>query len=418
MAYVHFITNDGNRYIDRYSYNYLVRSNGTYFNKISDYREYFYNTPISVSFNLYSLFYDETVREDLTPYLLEGGQLTINNGNGLRRKLNVEIINQKNWMPSPACGFLWKGAKFKLEICVKSASAECVYPAGVFLLNEFEMPHNQIDNKISIEMVDKFGGLDGTVGGKIVEALHISRGSNIKQVILGLLESERTPGERYEIKTVLFPAEFEEAKTPFTITKSADANSSIGEVIKELSEIINQNVYYDVYGRMCFSEQSENMLTNMKPVMWEYSDDDYWYESPSLRVQMQAVENVIIVEGANINGSIVDVTVKNTNPKSPTNITIFEPTPCRIVDENIADHLSAIARANYELFKRSLIPLAVDFNSMIIPMLDVDEVISITDKYYHLKGTRFLINSISIPISSISKMKMSVTNLEEVALNV
>lgn len=418
MAHVHFITEDGHRYIDRYGYNYLVRSNRTYFNKISDYREYFYNTPISVSFNLYSLFYDETVREDLTPYLLEGGQLTINNGNGLRRKLNVEIINQKNWMPSPVCGFLWKGSKFKLEICVKSASAECVYPAGVFLLNEFEMPHSQIDNKISIEMVDKFGALDGTVGGKLVEALHISRGSNIKEVILGLLKSERTPGEQYETKTILFPAEFEEAKTPFTITKSADANSSIGEVIKELSEIINQNVYYDVYGRMCFSEQSENMLTNMKPVIWEYSDDDYWYESPSLRVQMQSVENVIIVEGANINGSIVDVTVKNTNPKSPTNVTIFESTPCRIVDENITDHSSAVARANYELFKRSLIPLAVDFNSIIIPMLDVDEVISITDKYYRLKGTRFLINSISIPISSISKMKMSVTNLEEVALNV
>lgn len=417
MAYVQFITSDNQRFVDSLDYIYLVRSNSLYLHKLSDYRDWFYNTPISVSFNFYFLHSDETVRQDLTPYLLEGGQLTINNENGVRRKLSIELSNREHWISSPVSGFLWKGSKFKLEICVKSASAECVYPAGIFLLNEFEMPHSHTNNKISIELIDKFGGLDGTVGGKIVDALYIGRNSNIKQVILGLLNGERVAGERYEFKTIMFPIEYENETTPFTISKSADSNSSIGEVIKELVEIINLNVYYDVYGRMCFSEKSENVLTNMKPSIWEFCDEDYYYESPSMRVEMQSVVNVVMVQGANINGSIVNTTAKNVNPKSPTNISVFEPTMCRIVDENISSTSSAQARANYELFKRSLLPLSVTFNTMVVPMIDVDEVVSITDSYYKFRQTRFLINSISIPISTVPKMKMSVTNLEEVAFN-
>ena len=105
MGYVQFITSDSQRYVDSLDYNYLVRSNGLYLYKLSDYRDYFYNTPLSVSFNFYFLYSDETIRQDLTPYLLEGGQLTINNENGVRRKLNIELSNREHWKPSPVAVF-------------------------------------------------------------------------------------------------------------------------------------------------------------------------------------------------------------------------------------------------------------------------------------------------------------------------
>ena len=136
-----------------------------------------------------------------------------------------------------------------------------------------------------------------------------------------------------------------------------------------------------------------------------------------MKIDLQKVENVIEIEGANINGDIVNVRVENTNPKSPTNITMFEPTLCKIVDENISSIGSAYLRANYELFKRSLLPISLNFSTVLIPTLDVNNVVTIYDTYCGLIDTDFLINSISIPISNVVKVSMTISNLEEVAFS-
>lgn len=417
MSHVNFITSDALKFTENTGLEFMVRSKKLFANSLSDYASIVDDESLKISYNFYFLNYDESIRQDLTPYFLEDGQLTVNYENGMRRKLNVSILNEENWVPSPVFGFLWKGSKFKLEICIKTTSAECVCPAGVFILNEFEMPHEHSQNKITLDLVDKFGGLDGTVGGKIIDAIHIPNGSNIRDAILSLLYGERVEGERFEPKTVLFPLKYYHSTTPYTITKSADSNSSIGDIIKELVKIINLEVFYDVYGRMCFAEMDENIITNTQPSVWGFNDNDCNYESPSLRVNMQSVTNIVSVQGANINGSIVDITVKNTNPKSLTNVSIFEPTICRIVDENIANIELAQTRAKYELFKRSLMPLSMTFNTIVIPMLNAGDIITIDDSYYKFKRTRFLIHSISIPITQTPKMQLSIANLEEVAFD-
>lgn len=417
MGYVNFVTSDALKFTEDKGSEFMVRSRKLFANGVYHYLSIADTESIKVSYNFYFLNNDESIRQDLTPYLLNDGQLTVNYENGLRRKLNVSILNKENWVPSPVFGFLWKGSKFKLEIILKTTSAECVCPAGVFILNQVEMPHTHNDNKITLDLVDKFGGLDGTVGGKIIDAIYIPNGSNIRDAILSLLKGRRLEGERFDTKTVLFPSNYYNSTTPYTITKTADSNSSIGEIIKELAKIINLEVFYDIYGRMCFAEMDENIITNTQPSIWSFNDKDSCFESPVLNVNIQSVANVVTVQGANLNGSIVDVTVRNTNPKSLTNVSTFEPTICRVVDENIASYEAARTRANYELFKRSLLPLSMVFNTIVVPVLDVGNIITIDDDYYRFKRTRFLINSISIPITQTPKMQLSITNLEEVAFD-
>ena len=228
--------------------------------------------------------------------------------------------------------------------------------------------------------------------------------------------SEKTNGSFYDIKTPIFPIHIYSATTPYTITESS--NSTVGSLIIKLMSIVNMDVFYDATGRMCFEEMKENILVDSKSSLWTFSNEDRFFDFHTMRVDFQAVSNVIIVEGANINGDIINVKVENTNPKSPTNVTLFEPTILKITDENISDIGSAYTRANYELFKTSLLNISQNFSTVLMPMLDVNEVITINDSYCKLNNSRFLITSIDIPISSKTKPNITINNLEEVAFSV
>ena len=422
MVYINFTDKNGNILIDSLGYEFLVRSSSadvktkiTRRLTLEEIRDLVNDNSMKCTFYLYALYDDETVKEDLSEYVLDGGSLSINYNSGVRRNLSISIFNEKNWIPNPVKGFLWKGSKFKLEISIRTSLVEYICSAGVFILKEFEMPHKYSNNQINLEMVDKFGGLDGTVGGKIIDGIYIPRGSNIVDAIKGLLKSEKIAGNCFDTKTPLFPSWVYSATTPYTITESSD--STIGALIIKLLTIVNLDVFYDEYGRMCFEEMRENMLVDSLPSLWTFTNAESIYDSHTMKADFQSVENVVVVEGANINGDIVNVRVENLNPKSPTNITMFEPTICKIVDENIADIGSARLRAEYELFKRSLLPIAETFSTVLIPALTVNTAITIDDSYCGLKNAKFLINSINIPVSGTVKMEITVSNLEEVAFS-
>ncbi len=419
MIYINFTDKNNQNIVDNLERDFLVRDTTvrtTRYLTLDELVELVSNSSMKCMFYLYALYDDETVKEDLSSYVLEGGNLSINYNSGIRRNLSISIFNERNWTPNPNNGFLWKGAKFKLEIGIKTTLVEYICPAGVFILKDFEMPHTYLQNEINLELVDKFGGLDGTVGGKIVDGISIPRGSKIVDAVKSLLKSEKITGNYFDIKTPLFPAWAYSEITPYTITESQD--STIGSLIIKLLSIINLDVFYDEYGRMCVEEMSENVLCNSLPSLWSFSNLDNNYDFHTMKIDFQSVENVIVVEGANINGDIISVQVENSNPKSPTNVTMFEPTICKIVDENISNIGSAYARANYELFKRSLLPVSQSFSTILIPMLNVNNAITINDTYCGLKNAKFLINSIDIPIEGTAKMNMTVSNLEEVAFSV
>ncbi len=418
MVYVNFTDKNNNTVIDRIGYEFLVRDSVTRIVRtltLNEIKDLVNDNAMRCTFYLYALYDDETVKEDLSGYVLDGGTLAINYNSGIRRNLSISIFNENNWAPHPFKGFLWKGSKFKLEVGIKTASVEYVYSAGVFILKDFELPHQYVRNEIKLDMVDKFGGLDGTVGGKIVDEIYIPRGSNIIQVVKGLLKTERIEGVPFDTKTPLFPSWAYSKTTPHTITESSGSN--IGALIIKLLLIINLDVFYDEHGRLCTEEIRENIVVDSLPSLWKFSSGDNFYVSHMLKIDLQAVENVVVVEGANINGDIVSAKAENNNPKSPTNVSVFEPTICKIVDENIASDSSALVRARYELFKKSLIPMSENFSTVLIPSLNVNNAITIDDTYCGFVNTKFLIVSINIPITGFAKMDITINNLEEVALS-
>lgn len=405
----YYLLDINNKYLQAYYYNpYTIDS--------SEYQHIVNNGCVSPIFKFYLLNEDETINKELTDYIIEdSGSLSIEYNNGIRRRLNISLYMPNSDLPiSPFGGILWKGKKFKLELGMKTPAGEFLKPAGVFILVEFNSDDNYRSNTFTLSLVDKFGNLDGTTGGSITDTLEIPRGSNIRDVIRSLLSDERIKGIPYDCKSPFFGSGFINQTIPYTISKTS--GSTIGEIIVELAKIISYEVYYNEYGILVFTDSDESMTVNTQSPIWEFNKD-IDMSNIQMSSKPQDVYNIVVVEGGNINGSLMDAVAKNTNPKSPTNISVWEPKTYKIQDENISSENLAQKRAEYELFHKSLFQLDLTFNTLFLPHLDVNKVVSVNSDFLKLRNTKCLITSISIPISSKSQYVVTAKNIEEVAFN-
>ena len=101
----------------------------------------------------------------------------------------------------------------------------------------------------------------------------------------------------------------------------------------------------------------------------------------------------------------------NENPASPLCVQRIGRRISYINDSSIYSDDLARQRANYELRKvgilKTTMNVAVSFN----PLLFVNNLITITDKYYNLNRERFLIQSISYNIGDDCQMTVSCSNI-------
>lgn len=405
----YYLLDSNNKYLQVYYYNpYVIGQD--------EYRHIVNNGNIIPIFKFYLLNEDETINTELTDYIVEdSGSLSIDYNNGVRRRMNVNLYLPERELPiNPFGGIIWKGKKFKLELGIKTPAGEFLKPAGIFVLVEFSADDNNKSNIFTLSLVDKFGNLDGTTGGSISDSIEISRGSNIKDVIKSLLNDDRISGIPYDCKPAFFGSGFMNKTTPYTISKTS--GSTIGEIIIELAGTLNYEVYYNEYGVLVFTDSSDSIMVNTESPIWEFQKD-IDMSNIQMSSKPQEVYNIVVVEGGNINGSLMDAVAKNTNSKSPTNISIWEPKTYKVQDENISSENLAQKRAEYELFYKSLFQFDLTFNTLFLPHLDVNKIVTVSSDFLKLNNTKCLITGISIPISSKSQYVVTAKNIEEVAFN-
>lgn len=416
----------GYSYLLENSYQYLLESSNLYlvvYDPDTD-KKTVYSEMVSAIksrvvhpiFKLYLLNYDESIKEDVTEYLLSGGNVSISFQNGIRRNASITLDNSdKKWNPSPVSGFLWKDSKFRIDMGVQLNSGEAWCQCGIFVPNDPSLS-NQADNKtVSLQLSDKFATLDGTLGGKIINTTTIPRESNIKEAYSTLLSQDRLVNVPYEVKPIRFPPKYIKEKTAYTITKTDE--TTIGEIGIELAEMLSCDIFYDNYGYPVFEEGNYTLNITDREVLWDFDDRDLECLGSSVDINFSKVHNVVSVIGANINGDLVSYTAQNENPKSPSNIWVLEPNPLRIKDENIYSDDLARQRSEYELFKQGLLPLSFNFKCTFMPHLDVNKIVYVSNEFYGLKNEPFLINSINIPISETNNdISLTMSNIKEVVL--
>ena len=371
------------------------------------------NSNLSVHvIKLYLLNSDETPMFDVSEYLISGN-LSYNYQNGQTHSLNITISNYDNfWSAHPVLGNLWRGTKFQLDIGLYSLGNVYWRQCGVFVVKDITL-NDQPDNTINLQLYDKFALLDGKIGGTINSDLKIPVNTNLVDALKMCLEYEDDYGNIYDFKPIIFEKDLSEFKTPYTITKTG--NTTIGDVIIELANMVSQDVFYNSYGNLTLRSGVDDKPLSEQGIVWHYNDEDLLYSSAGISIDGGAIINKYIVKGAIENGKQFKGTAVNDNPFSPSNV-YFNPVNSRVLeDKNIYSDSLAQERANYELQKCILNYMKQGFKSIFIPHLLPKNIITWTNKRFGIVNEKYVITSLSFTLGDGNLMDLEMSKVQEVA---
>lgn len=181
----------------------------------------------------------------------------------------------------------------------------------------------------------------------------------------------------------------------------------------ELADMIACDIYYNENGNLCVQSGIKDISQVNKPTLWTYKDTEYEYISGHINYDFTQVRNRVTVVGCNVNssdGTYVAI-AENTNPRSEIRIDVIGIRNYYLEDNNIYTQTLAQDRADYELNKLAIVQQTIDVESTFMIHLDVNNCIALEDSFFDYFDDRFVIQSISIPLSVNSTISIECTNI-------
>lgn len=395
---------------------YFNRYTSNYINAIKKYHNVY-------KVRLELLGYFENVIGEITKDLsiTAQGQININYQPITRRSCSLTLINvDKKYTPSPDNPF-WYERKFKLWIGVVDGDDIYWWAQGVY----FTQSATSDGNSVSIEAIDKGGALDGTLGMNAADVQYIvPAGSNISKLIkdtlmlntYALSDKIVNPSKKpLDPVTPIIDIKYNKATTQSEI--SVDANSCLGDLFQSLVNGYNADVYYDINGHLQVADMTDGNRVDGYRYMacqWKYDAKDAFYGLSNFQYTFDGKNAVTVYTNAS-NMENVSYTAYNNNPASPLRVALcgvraMESQEIDYVDVAESDMLKKCRQyADYLLIKESMRGASVTFDSPIVPHLDVNRTISITDKKEGFDNELFVIQTITIPLA-IGSMSISATS--------
>lgn len=369
------------------------------------------------------------ITKDLS--LTAAGQITINYEQITRRSCSLSLINVDNkYIPTKNSPF-WLNRKFKLWLGLVVDKDTYWWSQGIF----YTVSANATGRILSIEGVDKGGALDGTLKLNMTEAQYqFKRGKALTEMIKQTLAldvgnpygANNSPigfgGNRpIDSQPPLIGIEYYGFNTVSDI--SIDANSYISEMFVNMAELYAADCYYNTNGNLVFEQHIDSSGYNYVPTQWSFTDLSSTFEDVNYEYSYEG-ENVVTVYTNTTEAGVRNVawTAYNTNPLSPLNVaTGIRRAPHIEIpyyhneqlsqDQQEAQQIKDCrSTANHYLLANSMLGMTLNFNAPIIPHMDVNKTIDVTDQYADIENGVYVVQSITIPLSS-GKMQISATNI-------
>lgn len=364
-------------------------------------------------FRLSMLYQDESFREDISDYLIEGsGTLNINYQQGQRRSLSFSLDNTTGkFTPNGLQGTLWLDSKFKLELGMEFDNGDIVWKsAGIFVVGQPNATRQQATKTVDVQCYDKFALLDGTLGGVLDSTYQVDEGKFVYQVMQETLLQDNGNGYPIDGKEIVFDSSLRDSKTQYALSKSP--NDSLGSILTDLADMISCDIYYGVEGNLVVRSGIKDISQVNKPTLWTYSDKELEYISNTTTYDFAKVKNRVTVVGSNVNGeNIFSQTATNTNPQSPTRVSVIGVKQFYLEDSNISSDSLALQRAEWELNRLSILQQTIQVASSFMIHLDVNNCIAINDDFFDYSDNRFVIQSLGVPLSANSMISIECTNI-------
>lgn len=353
------------------------------------------------------------------------GQININYQPITRRSCSLSMINiDDEYIPSPDNTF-WYERKFKLWLGVVTKTGDIYWWAqGVFFTQSATSDGSGV---VNIEAIDKGGALDGTLGMNMTGSQYIVKvGSSIDRLVKDTLMLDMgrdmiTQGVYYGGSKPLDPVvpiidlKYRDIKTQAEI--SIDSSNYVGEIFTTVANGYGADIYYDINGHLQVAELTNGYRSDGYKYMahqWEYGNSSF-YSQPNYQYLFEG-KNVVTVYTNSSNNTNLSYTAYNNNPKSPIRVGL---SGVRRIEDCEIDYLDLTEAemqkrckdyANYLLIQEAMKGATITFNSPIIPHLDVNRTIGITDKHNKMINETCVIQTITMPLYA-GEMSISATSI-------
>lgn len=342
------------------------------------------------------------------------GSISINYQQGVRRSCSFTLSDTfGKYRPMSNDNIFGFNTKFKIYVGLENVHTGETYwfSQGIFYTTNPTSSHANSSKTVTVNGVDKFGIFTSDTGYNQLEGTYIVPAkSKLYAVVKDILSLELGNGYMIDPKEPHIDAEFINYELPYDIKKSP--GSYMGDILIELGNVLGADIFYDTNGVLTITSGTTDITYSKQSSIWDFSDVLPEYSNGSVSLNTIDAINIVKVVGNQINDSEIYIgNAENHNPLSPTAIEKIGRKIYYEESANLPNQARADEYAKYVLNSKSIIQTAIAFSSTLIPHLDVNRVITITDDYYKYNQERFIIQSITLPLDARTLMSISCNNI-------
>lgn len=382
----------------------------------------FLNPNGSIAFSI-----DNNILNARSKAFIQSGELSVNLQNGQRRTATVTLANL-NGEYDYNVNKLWFGQQVRLwEGMVLPSGDDFYISQGVFYVKDPEETFEPGLKQTTLNLVDKWAYLDGTLFGNLDGTYEVPVNSNIFNAIQSVLNLDRGNGQKVDSSIPVFTAYYNGktttlpdgstvplTNTPYTYRCDSE-NGTYADIILELNTMLAGWIGYDSFGQLRLSPSQDDILDQTKPIQWEFTPLNSTFLGATYAVKNSEVYNDIIIVGESLSeyGQTAG-RATNYDPLSDTNANIIGLKTKRYQQSGYYTQDICESLAVFKLKRESVLKKSVSIKCSQMFHLQENNLVTIqrTDK----PGSpveRHLITGFSRPIAQTGSMTVNATSVND-----
>lgn len=358
---------------------------------------------------------------------IQSGELTVNLQNGMRRTATVTLSNLDGEFDYNV-NKLWFGQQVRLwEGMILPSGADFYISQGVFYVKDPNEVFEPGLKQTTLNLVDKWAYLDGTLFGNLDGTYEVPLNSNIFNAIQSVLDLDRGNGQKvdssppvftnyYNGKTTTLPdgTTVPLTNTPYTYRCDGE-EGTYADIILEMNTMLAGWIGYDANGQLRLDPSQDDILDTTKPVQWQFSPNNSTFLGATYTVKNSEVYNDIIIVGESLSkyGQTAG-RATNYDPKSDTNVNIIGLKTKRYQQSGYYTQDICESLAAFKLKRESVLKKSVSIKCSQMFHLQENNLVTIerTDKYGN-PIERHLITGYTRPIAQNGEMVLNCTSAND-----
>lgn len=364
-------------------------------------------------YRIYVLYPDESIDYEIPiSDIKTGGSWSVNYQDGERRSLSFSVHNESG-VYTPNINKLWAGTRLRLDIGVEvnltsGDSATVWFHKGIFVISTIAPSVSTSDKSVSISAKDKYSLFDDKTG-TMSSTYEVSTGEDIKGIIQAVMDQSLGNGYRFDPREMIYDHTLEGKLTQAKISLSAGEN--FGSLLSQLATQLSAEIFYNSEGCLTLVPTLDTINDASKPLLGDFSAENGDFSSLGFSFDMNDIINRVCVVGSTSEGSVHTATAENSDASSPLCYQRIGYRTSIVNDSNITTDLLATERADYELRQKLILKSSTSITVILNPLLEVNNIISLSSDFYGLSHERFLIQGLSGSIDDSGTMSVSVSNI-------